>query len=294
MPHASSSMTPRGLSRLSKQSPFIGCSVGFHAVAAVGICASPVEWPLWICGIVANHLVLSTVGLVPKGRLLGPNITRLPTDSAKRGEVAITIDDGPDPDVTPNVLRILAEHGAKATFFCIGERVRAFPEVVREISRAGHAVENHSRTHSRAFSLFGISRIRAEVLGCQDDVVSVVGRVPNFFRAPAGLRNPLLQPVLSVFGLRLVSWTRRGFDTVEASPGVVQGRLLRGLAAGDILLLHDGSAARTPSGRAVILEVLPDLLRELRRAGLRTVTLDEAFDAACDGELGMQQPGCPE
>ena len=285
-------MKPHGLSRLVKQSPFIGCSVGFHAMAAVGICASPVEWPLWLGGIAANHLVLSTVGLVPKGRLLGPNITRLPTDSVKRSEVAITIDDGPDPDVTPEVLRILAENGAKATFFCIGERVRAFPDLVRQISREGHTVENHSRTHSRAFSLFGLGRIRTEVLGCQDDVVSVVGRVPIFFRAPAGLRNPLLQPVLSVVGLRLVSWTRRGFDTVEASPGVVLGRLLRGLAAGDILLLHDGSAARTQSRRAVILEVLPDCLRELRRAGLRTVTLDEAFRAASDGELVMRHAGC--
>lgn len=294
MPRTSSSMTLQDLGRLAKQSPFIGCSVGFHAVAVVGIWASPAYWPFWVGGVLANHLILSTVGLVPQGDLLGPNATRLPTESAKRNEVAITIDDGPDPDVTPEVLRILAEHDAKATFFCIGERVRAFPDIVRQISRAGHDVENHSRTHSRAFSLFGIRRIRAEICGCQNDVFSVVGRMPIFFRAPAGLRNPLLQPVLSAFGLRLVSWTRRGLDTIEASPEVVLRRLTRDLAAGDILVLHDGAAARTPAGGAVILEVLPDLLLQLHRAGLRTVTLDEAFRRESDGEVILRQPGRPE
>jgi len=100
--------------------------------------------------------------------------------------------------------------------------------------------------------------------------------MPGFFRAPAGLRSPLLEPVLHRLGLQLASWTRRGFDTVRNEPSEVLGRLCRNLAAGDILLLHDGHAARTPTGAPIVLEVLPPLLAAIAQAGLRPVTLAEA------------------
>ena len=105
----------------------------------------------------------------------------------------------------------------------------------------------------------------------------MTGERPRFFRAPAGLRNPFLQPVLASLGLQLVSWTRRGFDTVTRDAGAVYARLATRLAREDILLLHDGNAARSSSGEPVILEVLPRLLDAVARAGLRTVTLPEAL-----------------
>jgi peptidoglycan-N-acetylglucosamine deacetylase len=83
--------------------------------------------------------------------------------------------------------------------------------------------------------------------------------------------------VLCRLGLRLVSWTRRGFDTVTADPQKVLARLIRRLRAGDILLLHDGHAARTATGQAVILEVLPPLLAALQRAGLSSTSLRGAL-----------------
>ena len=98
---------------------------------------------------------------------------------------------------------------------------------------------------------------------------------PRYFRAPAGLRNPFLAPVLHQLDLELVSWTRRGFDTVRSDPDALLARLARGLGAGDILLLHDGNAARTGDGRAVGLGVLPRLLERVAQAGLRPVTLPE-------------------
>jgi peptidoglycan/xylan/chitin deacetylase (PgdA/CDA1 family) len=263
-------------------SGFLKASFAFHAAAAVDLALEPRTWPLWVAGLVADHLILSTVGLVPRGTLLGPNITRLPDAAARRREVAITIDDGPHPEVTPLVLDILSRHGAKATFFCVGERVRRHAALVREICRAGHAVENHTATHPWTFSLYGIRRLTREVTGGRDAIAAATGVVPSFFRAPAGLRNPLLQPVLARHGQRLTSWTRRGFDTVAGNPDIVRARLLGGLAAGDILLLHDGRWATTPSGRPVVLEVLPALLSACRAAGLGTVTLREAFAPAVD------------
>ena len=106
----------------------------------------------------------------------------------------------------------------------------------------------------------------------------LTGRRPTAFRAPAGLRNPFLDPVLHRLGLNLVSWTRRGFDTRERDPARVLARLTRGLAGGDILLLHDGHAARSRSSAApVVLDVLPPLLAALRDAGLRGVRLQDVL-----------------
>jgi len=101
--------------------------------------------------------------------------------------------------------------------------------------------------------------------------------MPRFFRAPAGLRNPFLDPVLVRLKLRLASWTRRGFDTVSADADAVFRRLASPLKVGDILLLHDGHAAHTRAGRPVILEVLPRLLETLSARQLKSVTLRSAL-----------------
>ena len=98
-----------------------------------------------------------------------------------------------------------------------------------------------------------------------------------FFRAPAGLRNPFLDPVLTGLGLTLASWSVRGFDTRVGDAVRVKNSLMRGLRAGAILLLHDGNSARTQGGHPVILEVLPALLESAASAGLRCVTLRHAL-----------------
>ena len=96
------------------------------------------------------------------------------------------------------------------------------------------------------------------------------------FRATAGLRNPLLEPVLADLDLQLAAWTRRPFDTVNADPERVLQRLTRDLGPGDILLMHDGHAAHTAAGEPVILSTLPRLLQHLKAADLRPVTLQDA------------------
>jgi peptidoglycan/xylan/chitin deacetylase (PgdA/CDA1 family) len=111
----------------------------------------------------------------------------------------------------------------------------------------------------------------------QDTLTAITGDRPQFFRAPAGLRNLFLDPVLSRLELRLASWSTRAFDTRIGNVERVQRRLLRGLRAGAILLLHDGNAARTPDGIAVILEVLPTILESAAAARLRCITLRQAL-----------------
>jgi peptidoglycan/xylan/chitin deacetylase (PgdA/CDA1 family) len=238
---------------------------------------TPALWP-WTAAIVfANHMILTVAGLIPRSTLLGPNITRLPTDAAQRGKVAITIDDGPDPEVTPKVLDILDRYQARATFFCIGKLAAQHPDLCREIVRRGHRIENHSMSHNWYFSLLDPWRIHREVREAQDILSAITGQAPRFFRATAGLRNPELEPVLAHCGLRLCSWSKRGFDTQVRDADAVFNSLTRDLRGGDILLLHDGSAARTVTGQPVILDVLPRLLDNLARANLRSVTLNDAI-----------------
>jgi len=260
-----------------RPTPLVGASLGLHAAAVAALIARPSAWP-WVVGaLLADHATLAAATLVPRSRLLGPNWTRLPPGAARQRQVAITLDDGPDPQVTPRVLALLEERRVRATFFCIGERVRAYSELAREITRRGHAIENHSHRHAHAFSLMGPRGLTREVERAQDTIGIVTGQRPAFFRAPAGFRNPFLDPVLSRLDLRLATWTRRGFDTVSASAGSVVAKLTGRLAAGDILLLHDGNAARDAAGQPVVLEVLPRVLDAIAAADLTPITLRAAL-----------------
>jgi peptidoglycan/xylan/chitin deacetylase (PgdA/CDA1 family) len=221
--------------------------------------------------------MLTLAGLLPRSHLLGANLTRLPLPAQQRHEVALTIDDGPDPEVTPRVLDLLDAAGVQASFFCIGSRARSAPALCRDIVARGHRVENHGYSHSHAFSLFGPGRMRSDIVAAQSTLADITGQPPMFFRPTAGLRNPFLDPVLTELQLRLASWTRRPFDTVHGEPQRVLQNLTRGLAAGDILLMHDGHAARTPDGEPVILATLPALLQSFVVHGLRPVTLTDGL-----------------
>lgn len=252
-------------------------SFGLHAVALLLFLFEPRWWPWLLAAVAANHGIACLAVLFPRGSIPGPNITRLPAAAAARGEVALTFDDGPNPEVTRRVMDMLEAAGMRASFFCIAQNAQAHPELAREIVRRGHDVENHSNAHEVGFSFYGYGRAAREVDAAQATLSAITERRPRFFRAPAGFRNPLLDPVLQRRGLRYVSWTRRGFDAVERDPSRVLERLVRNLAAGDVLLLHDGGPAHTAQGEPVALAVLPLLLEQLRARGLKSVTLAAAF-----------------
>lgn len=257
--------------------PLIRFSVALHGVAVLAVVAAPGLWPWVLAALVINHGLIAGAGLWPRSQWLGQNLVRLPDAAIARNEFALTIDDGPDPMVTPQVLDLLDHYAIPATFFCIGQQAERYPELCREMVRRGHALENHSQRHRHNFSLMGPGGLARELAAAQDTLTRISGQKPLFFRAPAGLRNPFLAPVLSQLKLTLASWSVRGFDTRVIDAGRVSKTLLGGLQAGAILLLHDGHAARTPGGAPVILEVLPILLDAAAAAGLRAVTLRQAM-----------------
>ena len=255
----------------------IRTSIVLHLLALIVVIAEPGQWRWALGAVFANHILFTLVGLWPRSHWLGPNWTQLPAAATAKNRIALTIDDGPDPSVTPQVLDMLDRYAAQATFFCVGENAARYPDLCREIVRRGHAVENHSQHHRHYFALMGCSGFMRELQAAQDTLTTITGQRPLFFRAPAGLRNPFLDPVLARLGLRLASWSARGFDTRSGDVERVKNRLLRGVRAGAILLLHDGNAARTHDGIPVILKVLPSILAAAKAANLRFVTLRQAL-----------------
>lgn len=260
-----------------RPAPLVAGAAAMHAGAAAAIAAHLAAWPWAAAGALASHAAVVGCGLWPRSTLLGPNLTRLPASAGD--QIALTIDDGPDPEVTPRVLDLLERHGVRATFFCIGEAARRHPHWVEAIAARGHAIENHSHCHRPLFSLQGPRSLRREIEAAQQTLTELSGTRPLFFRAPAGLRNPFLEPVLCALGLHLASWTRRGFDTCARDARQVARRLTAGMGARDILLLHDGNAGRDTDGRPMVLEVLPAVLQAAQQAGLRWTTLRAAMPA---------------
>ncbi len=231
--------------------------------------------------VVLGNTVLALLVMCPRCRVFSTNLTRLPKTARARGEIALTFDDGPDAEVTPQVLDQLDIYNAKASFFCIGGKAAARPDLVAEILRRGHSVENHSYSHRNLFAFNSARKLEMEVLATQQAICSArAGGRPTFFRAPFGFRSPLLGGVLRQTRLHHAAWTRRGYDAVCRDPETVFRRLAHRLSAGDILLLHDGGSARMRNGQPVVLEVLPRLLERCASQGLHSVSLPMAFGDA--------------
>lgn len=249
--------------------PAIAGSMALHGLVLAVILAQPGLWLAGLGLLALNHALLFLAMLFPRSQLLGRTMTR----RAPPG-VALTFDDGPDPEVTPLILDLLARHGARATFFCIGAAAQRHPALMREIRARGHIIANHSMHHPGWFAALGVAGQRREWEAAAA-VLAATGPVSRYARAPLGLRNPLSDLALHRAGLTHVAWARRGWDTRCRDAATVLRRLTSGLQPGDILLLHDGNVARTAAGRPVSLEALESLLPWLAAQGLACVTLDD-------------------
>jgi peptidoglycan/xylan/chitin deacetylase (PgdA/CDA1 family) len=220
--------------------------IGLHAVAvAVGF------WAGWVWALFAGALIATGICwaiLCPSSQVLGPVRTRTDDD-----RILITIDDGPDPRDTPVLLDLLDAFQTKAVFFVIGEKVRKYPELAREIVRRGHELGNHTLSHPAAtFWCAGPRRTRREIEGGSRAIEEVTGVKPHWFRAPVGHRNLFTHPIAGELGMEVVAWRRRGFDAVERDVKKILRRVLNGCEPGDIVLVHES----TPVAEEVLRGVL--------------------------------------
>lgn len=194
--------------------------------------------PLLAFGLLMlSHMLVLYPTLTPNAQGLGPVITRFESD---RDEVWLTIDDGPTGD-TPALLDLFDARGVKATFFVKGSLAEAQPSLIAEMLRRGHVVANHSQTHpSGSFWCLLPGRITDEIEACERVLASLHANSQRWFRAPVGMKNPFVHPVLRRRGLKLIGWNVRGFDGVKSNPRDVVNRVVRKLAPGAIVVLHQG------------------------------------------------------
>lgn len=221
-------------------------------------------WKVGITSLLASHAAFCWGVFVPQSRMFGPALTRLPLDRDDR-RVWLTIDDGPSPQ-TQGLLDLLDAHGAKATFFLVGERAQAMPDAVREIVRRGHGIANHSASHpEKWFWALGPRRMRDEIARTQQILQDITGTAPHWFRAVVGMSNPFVSAPLRAHGLARVAWNARGFDGAGVAPERVVARIEQKLSPGAIVLLHEGGAATRS------LDAMQLLLEALQRRGYGTV-----------------------
>jgi peptidoglycan/xylan/chitin deacetylase (PgdA/CDA1 family) len=236
----------------------------------------------------AVFLALLADGIArPGSGVLYPTVTHGPRDGTR---VALTFDDGPDPEVTPGVLDALAQQGARATFFVIGRSLVEHEKLARRIVAEGHELGNHSWRHSRWQNFFGLAEQEREIERAARAIAAVTGcRDAPLYRPPIGLKSPPLARAAYRSRLTLVAWSVHSHDTRTADPERMAERVLVKIRPGDIVLMHDGHD-RPGRHRAGCARSLPAILQGLRDEGLSCVTVSELMNRSRDRPAEVAVP----
>ncbi len=225
--------------------------------------------------LMAGTAILLAVVMHPNAGLWVRTLWRAPRAT---NAVALTFDDGPDPEATPEIVRILSERNIRAAFFVVGERARRHPELVRQLHEAGHLVGNHTDTHSMTFHFRLWADARRELRACDEAIASILGERPALFRSPQGYKNPALCDVLTELDLTPVGWQVRGLDSVGGDARAIEARVVRGAQPGGVIVLHDGGGFGGRVDRSATLEALPRIIDGLKARGLTFARLDELLE----------------
>ena len=187
--------------------------------------------------------------------------------------VALTFDDGPHPVTTRAVLELLSAHGARATFFVLGHKVEAHPDVVREIHAAGHTLGIHGFQHDRLFSFRSPGYAQRQVERTRQAIAAACGVSSSLFRPPVGFASYRTFRGAEQAAARVIAWSVRSLDGVRnADPKRVAERVIERLEDGAIVLLHD--AAERDDFTPASIAALPDILRALEERGLASVGVE--------------------
>ncbi len=191
--------------------------------------------------------------------------------ATRRAAVALTFDDGPDPQFTPTVLDLLAAHHAQATFFVVGTRVQEHPDLVRRAVAEGHEVANHTLAHERLDRL-DRAGVRAQFEGGAAALTALdlgPSARPRLVRPPFGFEGPASRAELLAGRWEVARWNGcLERHLLRDAVGEGAARLAAGARPGDVLLAHDGGADRTTT-----VDALPDLLTALAQQGLAVTTI---------------------
>ena len=184
--------------------------------------------------------------------------------------IALSFDDGPDPETTPKILDILRHQEIKASFFVIGKMAEKYPELLKTIEKDGHIIANHSYDHNNAMGFFGINKLATDIEKCSGIIEHITGKKPLLFRPPFGVTNPRYAVVLKNLRLTSIGWSGRSFDTITNSKNTLLKRVKKSIGRGAILLFHDT--------QKVTLEILPNIIEYCKENGVKIVPLHELIE----------------
>lgn len=197
--------------------------------------------------------------------------------------IALTFDDGPHPELTPQLLDILRQNGVRATFYVIGRNVEAHPEIARRIVAEGHEIANHSWSHPALTSL-GAARLNQEIASTSEAILRATGRRPTNMRPPYGAINDRVRAaILRDHGLDVILWSCDPLDWKRPGPEVVRQRLVDGAAPGGILLAHDIHPGT--------IEAVPGVIRDLKAKGYGFATVSQLLALRESRPAARSQPG---
>jgi len=204
--------------------------------------------------------------------LFGRPMTRLRSAGLS---VALTFDDGPNPDATPLILDALKARGVRATFFILGRHAEQWPDLVRRVADEGHAIGNHGYFH-RKLHFKSPSYVRTDLTLGTQAIERASGYHPRFFRAPHGFRSPWVTSIARSLGQRTVGWSFGVWDSDRPGADVIVDRILSKTEPGSILLLHDGDGYDPHGDRAQTAQAVPVIVDRLLAEGYRFDLLDAA------------------
>ncbi len=180
-------------------------------------------------------------------------------------EVALTFDDGPYTESTPQLLATLRQYHVKATFFVVGARIEEHPELLKEHVADGHSLANHTYHHDRLTKVPNAA-VPAEITECTEIIKKVTGKTTRLFRPPGGTFDREVTDIAQALGYQTILWTINTGDFETKDPKVVERRALQGVENGSIILFHD---------RVSTAKALPNIITTLRNQGYRFVTIEE-------------------
>ncbi|MGZ5044057.1 MAG: polysaccharide deacetylase family protein [Methylobacter sp.] len=207
-------------------------------------------------------------------------------------EIALSFDDGPNREYTPQVLSTLAQHSAPATFFVIGKNIQGNESILKQIDAQGHSIGNHSYTHSFYLDFKSVQGFKDELNMTAERVFDVIGKRMKLFRPPYGVTTPNLAKAANVLNYNLIGWSIRSLDTTKDSVQTITRRIQTQIKPGVIILFHDTSDKT--------VEVLKQTLDFAKENGYKFVSVEQLLkldaydqqnscsDNICSSSLGTE------
>ncbi len=182
-------------------------------------------------------------------------------------EIAISFDDGPAENHTPEILKLLKQENINATFFCIGKHIEGNEDILKQIIADGHIVGNHSYSHHFWFDMFSSKKMLADLKMMDDEMEKVTGLKPKLFRPPYGVTNPNVKKAIVKGQYTPVGWSVRSMDTVIKDENKLLQKINGSLKPGAVFLFHDTSKST--------LKALPAFIKEVKNRGYNIIPLDK-------------------